>query len=231
LSKVLRDKGRMVNLPRVSYVKILEAERILLFNGYLGFEKLNELSNKIRQVLSEYYRDYEGLVFQTVPGILTILSGKTTSSIEKEIYLVINQIAPHGVSFVSVSHERPFTTLLIASRMLTRKPGFTYIDGPLDKYVIGILDYSHELPQSDIASSVFISKKYCGEISKLSYKLGGIFLECGYSRSIILLDPLRIQDLKGYDFEVKIGVGEGDTPVKALINAERSLSLRGLIAS
>lgn len=212
-------------MPRVSYVKVLEVERILLANGYMGWEKFNTLASRIRQLLSEYYSRYEGLVFQTAPEFFTILPGRTTYEDERKIHLIINQIAPHGISFASVVHEKPYITLLIASRLLTRKPGFTYLDGFSGKYIIGIFDYRHELPRSDIASSIFISKEYCKEISKLAFRLGGVFLDCGFSRSVVLLDPSSTRELEELNLEFKIGVGEGNTPVQAFANAEKSLSL------
>jgi hypothetical protein len=222
-SKTLR--GARCGLPRVTYVRILEADRIRLSKGFLGYEKFDDFTRRVREILLQHYLKHEGLVFHTMNDLFTVLPGNAGRLDEELIYRRLNQMVDHGVSFVSVSHSKPYTTLLLASKYLSAKPGFTFLEGGTSETVIALFDYGEELFPSDLALSVYISKYYCAEISKLIFRNGGLLLECRDTQAVGLLDPSNINEILNIGLDFKLGVGKGPTPLHAYVNAQRSLDL------
>ncbi|WP_448579139.1 hypothetical protein [Thermosphaera sp.] len=212
-------------MPRVTYVRILEADRIRLSKGYLGDEKFDDLARRIRETLLQHYLKHEGLVFHTMSGFFTVLPGNAGELDERMVYQELDQMVDHGVSFVSVSHNKPYTTLLLASKYLTAKPGFTFLKGETGEAVIAVFDYTRELLLDDLALRVYFSKYYCAEISKLLFRNGGLLLECRDARAVGLLDPSSIDELLSLGLDFKVGVGKGVTPLQAYVKAQRSLEL------
>ncbi|MGB9827519.1 hypothetical protein IMZ38_03160 [Thermosphaera chiliense] len=214
-------------MPRVTYVRILGEDRIRLSKGYLGYDEFEGLTMRVRETLFQYYLKHEGLVFHTMSGFFTVLPGNASELDEKMVYQQLNQMVEHGVSFVSVSHSKPYTTLLLASKYLFDKPGFTFLAGETGEVVIALFDYSSELPPNDLALSVYVSKYYCAEISKLMFRNGGLLLECRDARSVGLLDPSSISEFLSLGLDFKVGIGKAVTPLQAYVKAQRSLD-RGI---